>query len=296
MKKKTLILGKGFIGKRLQEEIGCDISDRKIYSFKEAKEEIKKYNPKIIINCIGYTGKRNVDDCELDKDKTLFSNVFVPIILAEVALREKIKLVHISTGCIYHFDYSKDMPLPLRGTGRAIPMDKPIKEEREPDYFDLFYSRSKIYAEKTLKALGDKTNILIVRIRMPLDNQSHPKNILDKLLNFEKITEIPNSITYIPDFIKAMQHLIKIEAQGIYNVVNKGSLRYPELLDVYKKSVPNFNYKLIDCKDLNLVRTNLLLSTKKLEKSGFRVRDIKDVLEECVQSYTGRKSNADKNY
>ena len=273
LRDKILIFGKGFIGKRLQEGIRCDISDRKIYSFKEAEKEIKKHKPKILINCIGYTGKRNVDDCELDKDKTLLCNSFIPVMLAEVAGREKIKLIHISTGCIYHFDYNRNQP---------------IKEEREPDYFDLFYSRSKIYAEKALKASGGKTNILIVRIRIPLDNQSHPKNILDKLLNFEKITDIPNSVTYIPDFIKALKHLIKIEARGIYNVVNKGSLRYPELLDVYKKFVPNFNYRTIDYKDLNSIRTNLILSTEKLEKSGFEMRDIKEALEECVKEYTNK--------
>ena len=40
----------------------------------------------------------------------------------------------------------------------------------------------------------------------------------------------------MPDFAKAVKHLINVEAKGIYNVVNKGGLRYPELLDVYKKS------------------------------------------------------------
>ena len=64
-KMHILILGKGFIGKRLQEVLNCDISGRKIYSFKDAEKEINKYNPKIIINCIGYSGgKNNVDGCE----------------------------------------------------------------------------------------------------------------------------------------------------------------------------------------------------------------------------------------
>jgi len=267
---KTLILGQGFIGKRLQEDLKCDISGRKIYSFKDAEEEIKKYNPNILINCIGHTGRKNIDGCELNKDKSLFANTFAPIILAEVAIRKKIKLVHITSGCIYHFDYSYDLP---------------IKEEKTPNYFNLFYSRSKIYAERAIEVLSDKFDILITRLRIPLDNQPHPKNILTKLIRYKRIIDVPNSITYIPDFIKALKHLIRIEARRIYNVVNKGSLRYPELLDVYKKYVPGFKYRVIDPKELNLVRTNLILSTQKLENTGFKIRDIKEVLEECICNY-----------
>lgn len=123
MRGKILILGKGYIGSRLGEGFQCAISDRKIYSYKDAEEEINKYRPEILINCIGSTGKNNVDDCECDKDKTIFANTFVPIIIAEAALRNNIRLVHIGTGCIYHYDYAKDMP---------------IDEAKEPDFTSFF--------------------------------------------------------------------------------------------------------------------------------------------------------------
>lgn len=269
MKNKILVLGKGFIGARLIEELDCAISDRKIYSLKDAEDEINRHKPEIIINCIGFTG-RNVDECELDKDKCLMANTFVPIILAELAGRKNIRLVHISSGCIYHFDYSQDTP---------------ITEDKIPDYFELFYSRTKIYAERALEALVQRYPFLIVRIRIPLDNQAHPKNLLAKLINYKKVIDIPNSVTYIPDFIKALKHLIEIHATGIYNIVNKGTLKYPELLEVYKKYVPGFEYEIIDYKKLNLNRTNLILSTEKLEKTGFKARDIHEVLEECIKNY-----------
>lgn len=270
MKSKILILGKGFIGSRLQEDLDCDISGRMLYSFQDVQNEVKKYNPNILINCIGYTGKNNVDDCELDKDLTLSANTFMPLVLAEVALRNKIKFVHISSGCIYDFDYSKD---------------KPINEDKIPLYFDLFYSRSKIYSERALEALSRKFDILIPRIRIPLDNRKHPRNILDKIIKYKKVIDIPNSVTYIPDFIKALRHLLRINAKGIYNIVLKGGLKYPELLDIYKRYHPNYKYKVINYKKLSLVRTNLVLSTKKLEKTGFKVRNIKEVAEECVREY-----------
>lgn len=270
MPNKILIFGKGFIGSRLQIELAADISDRRITSFDDANEEIAKYKPDIIINCIGYTGKNNVDDCEKDKDKVLIANSFVPIILAESAMRSNVKLIHISSGCIYHFDYSKDSP---------------ITEDKVPDFFDLFYSRTKIYAEEALNILAKKHHILIARVRIPLDDRPHPKNILDKLINYKKVIDVQNSVTYVPDFIKALKHLIAIDATGIYNVVNSGGLEYPKLMQVYNKYVPNFEYKTIKLDELNLVRTNLILSTEKLERSGFKVRNINEVLEECVKNY-----------
>jgi dTDP-4-dehydrorhamnose reductase len=269
MKDKILIFGRGYIGSRLQQELGFEISDRKISAIADAQEEIKKYQPKIIINCIGYIG-RNVDDCELNKDKALQSNTVVPIILGEIALRNKIKLIHISTGCIYHYDYSKDSP---------------ITEVEPPNFFELYYSRTKIYAEQALTALFKRCNILIVRPRVPLDDQPNPKNLLSKLIEYKKAIDLPNSVTYMPDFIQALKHLIKIDATGIYNVVNKNPLLYQDLLEIYRKYAPEFKYEVISFKKLNMVRTNLVLSTKKLQDSGFKIRDIKEVLEECVKKY-----------
>ncbi|MFA4993323.1 MAG: sugar nucleotide-binding protein [Candidatus Omnitrophota bacterium] len=270
MNKNILILGKGFIGERLQKEFDCAVDGSMINCFSDAERLVKKYNPKIIINCIGITGKRNVDDCELEKDATLLANSFVPVILAEACLRDKVKLIHISSGCIFNYDYKKS---------------KPIKEGSRDYFFKLFYSRSKIYAEIALEALSRDYNILITRIRIPLLNARHPKNVLDKLIKYKKVIDIANSVTYIPDFIRAIKHLIKIDARGVYNVVNKGGLRYPELMKVYRRYVPDFKFRLIPLKKLGLVRTNLILSTSKLEKSGFKVRNINSILEECVKEY-----------
>ncbi len=269
-KNKVLILGNGFIGNRLHDELGWRLSDKRIYSFKDIDAEIKKYKPEIIINCIGYTGKRNVDDCEKDIDKTIVANTFVPILLGEVALRHGIKLVHISSGCIYHYDYERQ---------------RPITENKVPDYYDLYYSRSKIYSEAVLKELAIRYNILVLRMRIPMDNRPHPKNIIDKLIKYKRVLDIPNSVTYVPDFIKAMKYLISIDAVGIYNVVCKGALRYPQLMDVYRRYRPEFKYEILPLEELGLDRTNLILSTKKLEATGFPVRSIKEVVEECIKEY-----------
>lgn len=270
MSDRVLILGKGFIGSRLSEGFGCPVSDKNVSSLRDAQDIIRQHRPKTIINCIGYTGERNIDGCDLKPDKTIFANTFVPVILAEAALRLGVRLVHISSGCIYHYDYSQD---------------RPITEERLPDFFELFYSRTKIYAERALDAFSRKFGVLIARIRVPLDDRPHPRNILTKLIGYRKIIDLPNSITYLPDLAPALRHLIRIKATGIYNVVNSGALRYEQLMRVYQSRMPSFKYEIIDSKKLDLVRTNLILSTRKLQRAGFKVRDISEVIEECVRNY-----------
>ena len=271
---KTLIVGKGFIGQRLEETLHCPVSSKRISTFNDIQEEIKKYKPRTLINCIGYVGANNVDDCESALDETLSANTFIPLLLAEACLRNNIKLVHLSSGCIYHFDYKGQKPI-----------QKPITEQETPDFYNLYYSRTKIYAEDALAHLAQNSNILIARLRIPLDDRPHPKNILDKLLKYKTVIDIPNSITYIPEFLKMLKHLIKIDARGIYNTVCKESLRYPELMDAYQKYVPDCQYQIMKLKELKLVRTNLILSTKKLEQTGFKLMAKKEILEECVKNY-----------
>lgn len=270
MNNKILVVGNGYIGNRLAKHFNCPITGDWINNLQDALAIVKKYQPQTIINCIGFTGKNNVDDCELDLDGTIHANTFVPILLAEACLRSKVRLVHISSGCIYHYDYEKDPPIP---------------EEQTPYYFDLYYSRSKIYSERALEVLAKQFELLILRIRIPLDTLPHPRNIIAKLTKFDKVIDVPNSITYIPDFIQALEHLLKVNARGLYNVTNKGALRYPELLKVYQKYVPDFKFEAMPLKNLKLSRTNLVLSVAKLEKSGFKMRRIQDVLDECVKEY-----------
>ncbi len=269
MNKKILVLGNGFLGRRLAGAMDAEVSRRRINTAADAADEIVARAPDIVINCIGYTGEKNVDDCERNPDRTFFANSFVPVMLAEAAGGRGVKLVHMSSGCIYRYDYGSP----------------PISENAPPDFFGLAYSRSKIYAEQALRRTADEFDILILRVRILLDDRPHPRNLLTKLIGYGRVIDVPNSVTYFPDFIKALRHLLDIDARGIFNVVNKGGLAYPRLMEEYSKHVPGFRYEVIGYEALNLLRTNLLLSTEKLERSGLEVRHINEVLAECVKNY-----------
>jgi len=269
--KRILIFGTGYIGNKLQKYLNCDISDKRIFQTQDVIDEIEKYKPDVIINCIGYTGESNIDDCDKDVrriNKTIVLNTFIPILFLEASYRTGVKLVHISSGCIYNYDYAKDIP---------------IRESKKPNYFKLYYSRSKIYAERVLEK-----DALILRIRIPLDNEPSPKNILDKLIRYKKVIDVPNSVTYIPDFVKAVKYLIEEEYSGVFNVLNKGGLKYQTLLEEYRKYIPTFKYELIGLESLKLNRTNMIMDTTKLESTGFQVREIEEVIPECIKEYLSR--------
>lgn len=270
MSDKVLILGAGFLGTRIAERLKCETSTDRIIAADDAERIIKQHTPRILINAIGSTGKPNVDDCENKREYTILANATVPILLCEACVRNNVKLVHISSGCIYHYNYAEDTP---------------IVEEETPDFFGLFYSRTKIYSEQALLPYVQEFGVLILRVRIPLDNVPGKHGLLDKLLRYNNIIDIPNSVTYIPDFLDALEHLLSINASGLFNVVNRGGLRYSNLLEEYRKYRPDYHYTLIPHTDLGLIRTNLIMSTKRLEDSGFLVRHIDDVIEECVRHY-----------
>jgi len=280
--KKYLILGKGWIGSRIHKCLRADISESKIYGLKDVVNAIEKYEPEVIINAIGKTGFPNVDWCETHKQETLFGNVTVPLLLAEACETEGIQLVHIGTGCIYdNFSSNK----------QVYYVDRYFSEKDTPNFFGSYYSRTKYYVEQLLKEF----KVLQLRIRMPFDVYEHQKNLFSKLTKYDKLIELSNSMTYIPMFIEALDHLIHADATGIYNIVCNGGITHPELMDLYEKIMnKEVHYDVITIKELHEVtqakRSNCLLSPTKLEKSGFKVLDIYDAVQDGLKKY---KSNVE---
>lgn len=58
----------------------------------------KQEKPQFLINAAGYTGKPNVDACELHKTECLFGNAVFPGIVAKVCEEEGVPWGHVSSG------------------------------------------------------------------------------------------------------------------------------------------------------------------------------------------------------
>lgn len=264
-----LVFGMGYVGATVASYLDCPALEDHIVTYEDIQAQIDTHKPKVIIDSIGHIS-RNTDDCETNKTAALRDFTLIPLLLAEAAIRNGLKLVHISNGAIFKYG-DKD--------------NAPISEETYPDFFDTFYARSKIYTEAALNAIAEAANILQVRILHPLSYVPHPRNLLTRLLSYPKITDTPVSVTYMPDFLLALKHLIKADAEGVYNIVNFGELKYSELLEEYRKLDLTYSYAIMAPAELKAIRTHPILSTDKLEESGFPVRDIHDVLKECCEQY-----------
>jgi dTDP-4-dehydrorhamnose reductase len=261
---KTMILGNGWIGNKLKDRLQGYMVNSEVHLLADIEYQIEMFKPDVLINCIGHTGGPNVDFCEVDKVRTMESNSFIPIMAAEACIRHGIKLVHLSSGCIYDGER--------------------FDESDEPNFFDLFYSRSKIYSESAIIPMAEKFGFLILRLRIPLDYIPHPRNILTKLIEYKKVIDEPNSVTYLPDFLCAVEALLREDAWGVFNVVNDGILRYPDLMEAYKVYRPEFKYEVTTLEELGIKRTNVILDEGKLSKY-WEARNINWVLEECVRDY-----------
>jgi len=268
-----LIFGNGFLGNKFRMFLGVDAAliGGRINGSDDIKCWIEKFAPDVVINCIGKTGKPNIDWCEDHKDETLFSNVIIPLLMREVCKQHKVKFVNISTGCIYK-SYVGEV----------------FDEGDHPNFFGSYYSRTKYHVEQLL---SDFDGVLQLRIRMPLDGIPSDKNIISKLVKYKTIINVPNSMTYIPDFLDISKKLIEKNASGIYNVVNKGAITHSQILDKYKEVIdPTLKYKVISLDRLyNKVkaeRSNCVLSVRKLEEDeGINVRSIEDAVDLAIHEY-----------
>jgi len=105
-----LLLGAtGYIGEAFAHELKrrkmdfLTLSRKQVdYSrFESLLEFLRAKQPEFIINAAGYTGKPNVDACELDKAGTLVGNTLLPQTIAHACAATGVPWGHVSSGCIY---------------------------------------------------------------------------------------------------------------------------------------------------------------------------------------------------
>lgn len=75
-----------------KNSIVCDISD-----INHVNEIVQNVNPDVIINCIGVLNKV----AELNIKNTVYINTFFPKFLARIGERKNIKIIHLSTDCVF---------------------------------------------------------------------------------------------------------------------------------------------------------------------------------------------------
>lgn len=266
---KILTLGNGFIASHLPYN---KILDRLQPTEQSINDMLVIHKPDVIINCIGFCGNPTVDQCEILKEKTSITNTVIPIILANQCRRLNIRMINIASGCIFY--------------GLSPHMYNSGWKEEDIANPVSYYSKCKYSCDLAISSLP---NVTTLRIRMPVSSQINPRNFITKIKNYQQLIDIPNSMTFMDDFVKVVDFVIKNDKTGIYHCTNPDTLTAVEVMQEYQKYDQNHQFSIISEDELDNMtvakRSNCILNSGKLEKSGFQMTPAKEALQICMKAY-----------
>lgn len=285
---KVVILGKGYVGTSLYRCLHrcydvvhlsrreLDYTNRHLLKnyIKGQKEPVR-----LVINTCGYTGRPNVDACEDNITDTWYYNVVVPVNIQKVCKDLIIPMIHISSGCIY--------------TG----YEKQYTECDEPNFGlhnheSSWYSKTKHACEMMLA----DTPTYIFRIRMPFCDTLSPRSILTKLLKYDQVIDMKNSLTNLEDLCGFVLYFStdlldsgKIHPYGIYNVVNPQPVTTSQIVQMLSdRGIVNPNWSTITLEQLyentKAKRSNCVLSDEKISRMNLRLPNTIDSLNRCINN------------
>ncbi len=241
---------------------------------------LKAGRPGFLINAAGYTGKPNVDACELHKTECLFGNAVLPGRVAEACEAAGVPWGHVSSGCIY--------------TG-ARTDGSGFTEEDAPNFTFRqnncsFYSGTKALGEEVLAGRPD---VYVWRLRIPFDNINNPRNYLTKLMRYERLLEAANSISQLHEFAAATFACWEKRIPfGTYNVTNPGHITTREAVGLIRESgVCPKEYRFFSDEGefmqtaAKTPRSNCIMSPAKLAAAGIRMTPVRDALREALKNW-----------
>lgn len=221
------------------------------------------------MNAAGLTGRPNVDWCESHKVETIRSNVIGCLNLADVCYSEGVHMTYYGTGCIFHYDEDHT----IGGVGFA--------DDAKPNFTGSYYSHTKAIVEDLLK---EYTNVLILRIRMPIvADLLYPRNFVTKIIKYEKVVNIPNSMTVLPELLPMSLTMARRCLTGTLNFTNPGAISHNEVLQLYKDYVdPEFTWTNFTVEEQAKVivapRSNNTLETARIQREFPDILPIKESL------------------
>ncbi|GAV77824.1 Epimerase domain-containing protein/RmlD_sub_bind domain-containing protein [Cephalotus follicularis] len=231
-------------------------------------EDIRRVRPTHVFNAAGVTGRPNVDWCESHTVETIRTNVVGTLTLADVCKDHNLLMMNFATGCI--FEYDKEHP---EGSGIGF------KEEDKPNFTGSFYSKTKAMVEELLK---EYENVCTLRVRMPISSDlSNPRNFITKISRYNKVVNIPNSMTVLDELLSISIEMAKRDCRGIWNFTNPGVVSHNEILEMYREYIdPQFKWENFNLEEQAKVivapRSNNELDATKLKREFPQLLSIKD--------------------
>ncbi len=267
----------GWIGQQLvkccqEKNIPCVNATSRLENRQDVIAEIEKVKPTHVLISAGLTGRPNVCWCESNKEEVLRVNVIGIMNVVDVCWQHNIHVTNFASGCIFKYDDAH----PIGGPG--------FTEEDEANFFGSFYSQTKGTVENLLR---NYDNCLTLRLRMPLSSDLHPRNFITKILNYEKVVNIPNSMTMLDDMLPRALECAQRKVTGVLNFCNPGAISHNEILQLYKQFMDeSFKWQNFSESECNAIlkaqRSNNTLSHTKLVEL---FPDVPDIHTACVKLF-----------
>jgi dTDP-4-dehydrorhamnose reductase len=241
---------------------------------------LRREKPEFLINAAGYTGKPNVDACELDKANCLFGNGVLPGRIARACADAGVPWGHVSSGCIYSGS---------RADGAGF------KEDDTPNFTFRsppcsFYSGTKALGEEVL---AGAPNVFIWRLRIPFNEVDNPRNYLTKLLRYQTLLDAENSISQLDEFCAAtLACWEKRVPFGTYNATNPGHVTTRGVVDLIRKTgVSEKQFKFFRDEDefmstaAKTPRSNCVMDSSKLVAAGIKMTEVHEAMERDLRRW-----------
>ncbi|KAI3938009.1 hypothetical protein MKW98_018565 [Papaver atlanticum] len=273
---KFLIYGRtgwigGLLGKICEKQgIAYEYGSGRLEERSTLVADIQRVKPTHVFNAAGVTGRPNVDWCEDHRTETIKTNVTGTLTLADVCRQNGLLMMNFATGCI--FEYDVEHP---EGSGIGF------KEEDTPNFAGSFYSKTKAMVEELLK---EYHNVCTLRVRMPISSDlSNPRNFITKISRYNKVVNIPNSMTVLDELLPIAVEMAKRNLRGIYNFTNPSVVSHNEILEMYKEYINQdfkwSNFTLEEqAKVIVAARSNNEMDASKLKNEFPELLSIKDSL------------------
>jgi dTDP-glucose 4,6-dehydratase len=291
---KILVYGsKGWIGNQFiqilkEGKMDYLLGKARVDSEKDVLEEIKTLNPSHVVSFIGRTHGKIGEKCfttidYLEEEGKLIENIrdnlFSPLILAEICTELGIHYTYLGTGCIFKFDDEHPFGKEING----------FTEESMPNFFGSSYSVVKGYTDRLMHLFND--SVLNLRIRMPITGSPNGRNFITKIVTYEKVCSVPNSMTILPELLPYVLDMMKKGITGTVNLTNPGLISHNEILEMYKEIVdPTFVWKNFSPEEqrkiLSADRSNNYLDTSLLESLYPQIDTIKEGIKKCLINYS----------
>ncbi len=277
---KILIFGaKGWIGSmfvNLLNNYDYKCSECRADNIDDIKTELFDYNPTHVISFIGRThgpGYSTIDYLEQEGKlvENINDNLFAPFVLAQFSSLFNYHYTYLGTGCIFKYNDNNNG----------------FDEEDLPNFFGSSYSVVKGFTDRMMHLYS---NVLNLRIRMPITDSYNPRNFITKITNYKKICSVPNSMTVLTELLPYVLDMMKNNITGTLNFVNPGLISHNEILEMYKELVdPDFTWENFTIEEqrqiLKADRSNNYLDTTKLSKLYPNIMNIKDSVRKCLLLY-----------